>query len=256
VINLSAAIFVVKLDNMSATIEPDSRIEKKIVDKESNVEHDSLNAILKNPILWLYIMVNIFQQGLTYMSNVSIILNSTQDKKWASTASSTHVTILSVGQSIGRFVFGYISSQADIEKYKFLGQTRLLLYIEILLIFPCLFLTFFEPTDTLMYIYSAIIGLGWGASGGLFPGLTSKFFGMKMYGTACGLIMAGVPLGIIASNQSFGALYDAAGGNKCQSFCFRTAFLVSSVFQACCIGFTFLLCIIFSKRQSISLYLL
>jgi MFS family permease len=263
IINLLAAVFVGKFE--SNKTEPEQLTQKTVTDNHlkeplPSVEQTdySFKAILKNPLLWLYILVNIFQQGLTYMSNVSIILNSiagNQDKGWVSSASSTHVTILSVGQSVGRFVFGYVSSQSDVKKYKFLGQTRLLLYIEFILIIPCLFLTLIQPTNDLMYIYSAIIGLGWGASAGLFPGLTNKFFGMKMYGTACGLIMAGVPLGIIAANQSFGALYDAAGGDNCQYFCFRNAFLVSTVFQSLCIGFTFLLCIMFSKK-SISLYLL
>jgi hypothetical protein len=72
----------------------------------------------------------------------------------------------------------------------------------------------------------------------MFPPLTKDFFGMKYYGTACGFVMTGVPIGILASNQIFGMFYDqqlelfGVKGVCYGKTCFQNAFIVAAAVQA------------------------
>ncbi|KAJ3267839.1 hypothetical protein HDU76_011582, partial [Blyttiomyces sp. JEL0837] len=86
-----------------------------------------------------------------------------------------------------------------------------------------------------------------GAAGACFPGLTRDFFGVQFYGTACGFVLAAVPIGILATNAVFGILYDQESSKQtflpvtdpslstlsdCRgNGCYSKAFAVFSVLQ-------------------------
>jgi hypothetical protein len=215
------------------------------------VRHVSLPvwAMLKNPMFWIYSMVAIWQQGLTYISNVSLIVRSdsalekAMDSVYIASESSLHVTILSVGQSIGRFAFSYISQY---NKPGLLFDAPFLLVIaESILLLPCVLLACITlPSSKILYICSALTGFGFGSAGGLFPALIKGFFGMDNYGTASGLVLLAVPAGILASNQIFGSFYDDEVAKQASNFspdselkcigssCYRKSFAIFTVIQS------------------------
>lgn len=206
--------------------------------------------ILKSPIFWLYCSVCVFQQGLTYMSNMSLIISaisSPTDLSPDDLASKTtlHLTLLSVFQSLGRFSFGLLS---DLFKTATWGPfpadcTWLLIIAQMLIFLPVLLLGFGgisgngAVTESVLLFSSISMGFGFGAAGACFPVLTRDYFGMRYYGTACGFLMGAVPIGLLLSNTIFGILYDKAlaatgGGTQCYSqSCFSTSFVIFSFIQ-------------------------
>jgi hypothetical protein len=120
---------------------------------------------------------------------------------------------------------------------------------------PCAFVAFGtglpNAQSLLLYICSALVGWSWGCGGALFPPLTRDFFGDLYYGTACGLVMIGVPLGIFASNLVYGEFYDIelrasrpAGSTQIVCYgsaCFKQAFLISTGIQVAPVIFATLL---------------
>ncbi|KAJ1553059.1 hypothetical protein HK405_009074 [Cladochytrium tenue] len=211
-------------------------------------------GILRSPVFWLYAGTFIFQQGLTYISNVSAILaavaaasvDSSSSAALSATtlaaATATHLTLISTFQAVGRLVFGLTAdalaraaaaaaAALPAEPTEpTLGSTLpprparlpardidrawLLLLAEMLLLLPAAVLGAggaHQPgprADAALVCCSVAVGLGFGAAAACFPGLTREFFGMRFYGTACGFVMAGVPLGVLLSNTIFGTLYD------------------------------------------------
>ncbi|KAH6570095.1 hypothetical protein BASA62_004492 [Batrachochytrium salamandrivorans] len=134
--------------------------------------------ILMSKYYWLYAMLSIWQQGMTYISNIDTIIIA---------------------------ISGPTASTESLA--------------------PC-------------------IGLGWGSAGAMFPSTIRDLFGTAFYGTACGLVMMGVPIGILVSNLVFGVLYDAALESQPKdpngiallecygSSCFSRSFMIAFAIQA------------------------
>eukprot|EP00842_Homolaphlyctis_polyrhiza_P000409 jgi/Hompol1/1369/HPOL_005108-RA len=214
----------VELDEMRLPLVQDQHSRTDSESRQSSNQQQSSDTsvapldILKSKYFWLYAMVCIWQQGLTYMSNVSTILAAINppdtSPDWLAKIGALHVTLLSIGQSIGRFFAGTLSDWMIAR----LGYDRsaLLIVAQALLIIPHLIValaasgTLTLLSGTLFYFCSACIGLAFGAAGALFPPITKDLFGTAFYGTACAFVMTGVPIGIIISNLVFGALYDSA----------------------------------------------
>ena len=175
-------------------------------------------SILKSKYFWLYALVNIWQQGLTYSSNVSTIYAAATNDPLISLDTlakngAFQVTLLSIGQSTGRFIFGALGD-IIVSHFK-TDRTALLVLTEVILGIPIVLLAFFGDALAtngcgLLYICSIVIGIGWGAGGALFPQITKDLFGTKYYGTACAFVMTAVPVGILVSNIIFGTFYDQA----------------------------------------------
>ncbi|TPX30711.1 hypothetical protein SmJEL517_g05791 [Synchytrium microbalum] len=167
--------------------------------------------MLNSLTFFLFAIAYIWQQGLTYFSNISTIVTSLMgadvDPATLNRMISTHITILSVFNSAGRFAFGLFY---DIVSARFprVDRSILLIVVEILLLVPMTMLGWGDISSQGLYMCSILIGLGFGAGGSLFPPLTRDFFGVKYYGTACGLVMVAVPAGIFVSNLVFGHFYD------------------------------------------------
>ena len=215
--------------------------------------------ILLSPLFWSYAIATILQQGLTYMVNINAIIQSGMDPTipmneqlaQVSTITSAHVTVLAIGQSIGRFVFG---AGSDIIGHYNIPKSVLLVVAQLLLFFPP-FLFAISPSTLssgILYFCSTMIGLGWGAGGGLFPPLTRYLFGVKFYGTASAFVMVGVPIGIFTSNAVFGYFYDQQGqinGVCYGAACFKAAFLFTTITQALTFVSACILVILDRKRN-------
>ncbi|KAI8811451.1 major facilitator superfamily domain-containing protein [Cladochytrium replicatum] len=204
--------------------------------------------ILKAPIFWLFTSIFIAQQGLTYLSNVSSILSAVlPPSENLASHTSLHVTILSVFQSIARFGFGLLADLlANHPNPRFHPDRSVLLVLsESLLLVPGIVLGVAGAESTwALTLCSVCVGTGWGAGGSLFALLTRDFFGAKWYGTACGYVMAAVPVGILASNAVYGMFFDSESTRQMEmgiadgdvvrcvgSVCYRKAFVVSLAIQ-------------------------
>jgi MFS family permease len=167
--------------------------------------------ILQSTKFWLYAWVCILGQALTYMANVNAIVRSSargMSSEWYISQTTLQVTLCSVSQSIGRLLFGVL---ADVVSRYHIDRTILLLISQILLLIPPFVLSIVElhvDNIVILSVCSIFVGLGFGATGGLFPSLTRTLFGPKYFGSASSFVLAGVPIGIFACNAAFGILYD------------------------------------------------
>ncbi|KAJ3284111.1 hypothetical protein HDU76_008348, partial [Blyttiomyces sp. JEL0837] len=154
---------------------------------------------------------------------------------------SFQVTLLSISNCIGRIMFG-ASSDLVVSKLK-LDRSSLLLLAEILTVVPLSILGFSSDlSPSLLSFVSVITGWAFGAASALFPPLTADFFGLLHYGAACAFVMVGVPVGILATNFIFGALYDSAVSSGCKGHeCYQKPFEVFVALQAMPVVFSLML---------------
>ncbi|KAJ3191685.1 hypothetical protein HDU67_005764, partial [Dinochytrium kinnereticum] len=89
-----------------------STLTKQPLSASLNFSLASLNPsqILRSPIFWLYTTSFTFQQGLTYITNLSSIVTSLDPTSTGSKDAliALHITLTSVFQSLGRLVTGLI----------------------------------------------------------------------------------------------------------------------------------------------------
>jgi hypothetical protein len=200
--------------------------------------------ILMTGTFWLYAITYTLQQGFSYVTNVAFIIRANEgpvaDPVWVAKTAADHITLYSVANSGARFLFAVLS---DIIGDKLgLDRSFLLIIGELIMLIPQLALAIgtdaIDIGTNLLWMCSLFVGVGWGAGGALFPSLTRDFFGTKYYGTASGFIMSAVPVGIVFSNQIFGAFYDmealeqdSKDGLCYGKACYQSAFVVSTVLQ-------------------------
>lgn len=203
--------------------------------------------MLTSSLFWSYAIATILQQGLTYQVNINAIIQTSLGPsasiETGTELTAVHVTLISAFQSIGRFIFG---AGSDVLANHGVERSILLVVANLLLFIPPLLLACTQDFSSItkgamLYFCSILVGLGWGAGGGLFPTLTRSLFGAKYYGTASAFVMVGVPIGIFSFNGLFGALYDAqlqkqasAGGSLDYCYgndCFKVAFIATTVVQ-------------------------
>ncbi|KAJ3095381.1 hypothetical protein HDU97_007004 [Phlyctochytrium planicorne] len=204
------------------------RLEVKNSTLSLSTSRKSMNPIqiLKSPVFWLYTTCFTFQQGLTYITNISSIIAAMEGPAMLPDASNSttiiaptdntnlvalHLTICSVFQAAGRLFTG-VSLDLPIFSERGYDRTLLLAFFMVFLEMPHLLIAFVGSAGMisrgLLAFCSSCVGLGLGSVGALFPPLTKEYFGNSYYGTACGFVFATVPLGILLSNQVFGILYD------------------------------------------------
>lgn len=147
--------------------------------------------ILMSGVFWLFTLTYILQQGLTYVTNVTSIIQALEGKQADPTRISKtgadHVTLISLAQSASRFLFGILADIIGVH----LGYDRsfLLVVAELFLLLPMLTLAIgtdkIDVGVNLLWMCSVFVGFGWGAAGALFPPLTKDFFGNSLCFCAC-----------------------------------------------------------------------
>ncbi|KAJ3219785.1 hypothetical protein HDU67_009597 [Dinochytrium kinnereticum] len=181
------------------------------------------------------ILSYIWQQGITYFNNIGTIVKVLAGPGASTTdiAATTgfHVTLLSVSNCIARLTFGagsdYVVSRLHVDR------SSLFVVGEILTAIPLAIVGFANTLPpTLLGFSSVLTGFAFGAASALFPPLTADFFGLKHYGSACALVMVGIPIGIVVSNVIFGSMFDTAVSSGCTGTeCYRSAFVVFLAIQ-------------------------
>ncbi|KAJ3314147.1 hypothetical protein HDV04_000919 [Boothiomyces sp. JEL0838] len=220
--------------------------------------------ILTSPKFWIYETLMVLTQGLTFMQNVNIIIRSSASQNANPndliTGTTLQLTIVSIFQSIGRVGAGTIS---DIVLAKGIDRSILLIFAQGIIFVGHLLLgvadTSLLSLDVYLALCSALIGLGFGGNGALFPLLTRGMFGSKYYGTASSYVMIGVPVGFITSNLIFGLVYDnqlsyqrSTGGPSDYCYgkqCLQTSFIIAIVTQFISFALSILLYVMLQKRR-------
>ncbi|KAI8614197.1 major facilitator superfamily domain-containing protein [Chytriomyces sp. MP71] len=219
-------------------------------------EPESTMQILTSPLFWCFALTLIFMQGLTYMTDFFMILEAAEgqqrvesDPDGVARQNAMHVTIMSVFNSLGRLTIPLFCDLFISYRTKF-DRSILLLICQVLALVSTIILAAGAQSQVALIACSVIGSYAFGGAGATFPVLTKDFFGTKRYGTACGLVMAGVPAGILLSNLIFGVFYDAEsnGAKKCLTpSCYSKSFSVFSGIQ--CISIV-TAAIVFGLRMS------
>ncbi|KAJ3232043.1 hypothetical protein HDU81_003334 [Chytriomyces hyalinus] len=135
--------------------------------------------ILRAPIFWSFALVFVFIQGFTYNLNFIQILQAILQEPNAMSLSdqnTRHVTIMSVSQSLGRFLAPILLQRVS-GSYK----PSLLCFAQVLILAPTVVLARGVYGESLLYFASTCIQFGLGLAMASHLVLTKDFFGTKYY---------------------------------------------------------------------------
>ncbi|KAF9964854.1 hypothetical protein BGZ70_005828 [Mortierella alpina] len=195
-------------------------------------------ALLSEPTFWLFVLAQVLQQGFSYINNIDSIIHAILDApdptlpllrsyalttaaqtsahltKTAVTLTGLHITLISVGNCLGRLTTG-ILSDLTLSRYR-VSRSIFFFFSEVLLLIPLLLMSFSSPGTVSMRVLifiSCMIGITYGATSALFASMTRDFFGSKYYGTCCGMVMILNGFNPFLANQIYGLFYDRATDN-------------------------------------------
>ncbi|KAI8363783.1 major facilitator superfamily domain-containing protein [Mortierella sp. GBAus27b] len=211
--------------------------------------------LLFESTFWFFVIAQVSQQGFSYINNVDSIIHAILDPSdpttvvRATSLTGLHVTLISIGNCIGRLASGIISDWV-IARYR-ISRSIFFFGSEVLILIPLLIMGFSTPVVSLvgLVISSCLIGATYGATGALFASMTRDFFGNKYYGSACGMVMVLNGANPFIANQLYGLFYDRAvqqmppaapnvqeGTMNCVGrSCYDSSFKVASLLQLLCI---------------------
>ncbi|KAF9282881.1 hypothetical protein BGZ68_005696 [Mortierella alpina] len=195
-------------------------------------------ALLSEPTFWLFVLAQVLQQGFSYINNIDSIIHAILDApnpalpllqshalataaqtsahiaKTAVTLIGLHITLISVGNCLGRLTTGIVSD-LTLSRYR-VSRSVFFFFSEIVLLVPLLLMSFSSPgtvsMGTLIFT-SCMIGITYGSTSALFASMTRDFFGSKYYGTCCGMVMILNGFNPFLANQIYGLFYDRATEN-------------------------------------------
>ncbi|KAI1299669.1 hypothetical protein EDD11_006449 [Mortierella claussenii] len=211
--------------------------------------------LLSQSTFWFFVIAQVSQQGFSYINNVDSIIHAILDPLDPNTVTrtisltGTHVTLISVGNCLGRLASGILSDWV-IARYR-ISRSIFFFGSEIIILVPLLIMGF-STTISLpaLVISSCLIGATYGATGALFASMVRDLFGNRYYGTACGMVMVLNGANPFIANQIYGVFYDRAvekmppmsqdSGHEDHMTCigrscYDTSFKVASLLQLMCI---------------------
>ncbi|KAF9565934.1 hypothetical protein EC968_004000 [Mortierella alpina] len=195
-------------------------------------------ALLSEPTFWLFVLAQVLQQGFSYINNIDSIIHaildapnpampllqsytlataaqtSTHIAKTAATLTALHITLISIGNCLGRLTTG-ILSDLTLSRYH-VSRSIFFFFAEVLVLVPLMLMSFSSPGPVSMGILifnSCMIGITYGSTSALFASMTRDFFGSKYYGTCCGMVMILNGVNPFLANQIYGLFYDRATEN-------------------------------------------
>ncbi|KAF9427183.1 hypothetical protein BGZ76_002438 [Entomortierella beljakovae] len=209
--------------------------------------------ILVQSTFWFFVIAQVSQQGFSYINNIDSIIHALLnplDPNTAARASSltgTHLTLISVGNCLGRLASGIISDWV-IARYR-ISRSIFFFGSEVVILVPLLMMGFSTPIVSMagLIVSSCLIGATYGATGALFASMTRDFFGSKYYGSACGMVMVLNGANPFIATQLYGVFYDRAAAkmppmiqedgssgdhqNCIGKSCYDTSFKIASLLQ-------------------------
>ncbi|KAF8927915.1 major facilitator superfamily domain-containing protein [Dissophora ornata] len=211
--------------------------------------------LLFESTFWFFVIAQVTQQGFSYINNVDSIIYAILDPTDPSTVmravslTGLHVTLISIGNCVGRLASGIISDWV-ISRYR-ISRSIFFFGSQIIILVPLTIMAF-SPTvsSAALVISSCLIGATYGATGALFASMTRDFFGSKYYGSACGMVMVLNGANPFIANQLYGFFYDRAVQQMSSApatsvtddqascvgrSCYDSSFKVASLLQLVCI---------------------
>ncbi len=171
-----------------ANFVPDNFTQKANLNKK-DIPSKNWKEMLKD--LRFYIMIAIFTifatAGLMLISQGSQISQAVGHIKAEKAA--LIVSIIAIGNTLGRLIFGFISDK--------IGANKTLL-IMTSLVTVCSFILYFVIQNeilVLFIIFAVIVAMCYGGSMGVYPALTPQTFGLKYNGVNYGIMFIGFALG-------------------------------------------------------------
>ncbi|TPX34874.1 hypothetical protein SmJEL517_g02655 [Synchytrium microbalum] len=245
--------FFIEHNDASNSLIPHPATKTITIQDQHEESHMTPYQIITSKEFMLYLFVCVWQQGITYFTNVSTILTSvspTIDKDTLASQISINVTLLSAANSIGRIV---MAVACDVVK-PYVDSSALLVVSQVMLLVAAAIISAGVSPSSL-YFCSLLLGFGFGCCGALFPPLVRDLFGMKSYGFACAGLMVPVPLGVFVANLSFGQLYDVEASRQGTTICYGHSCYQTSSLLSLAIQFV-VVCVslgLFWRRRSTSL---
>ncbi|CAO3571905.1 unnamed protein product [Mortierella alpina] len=213
-------------------------------------------ALLVESTFWFFVIAQVSQQGFSYINNVDSIVHAILDPSDPNTLTRAvsltglHVTLISIGNCIGRLASGILSDWV-INRYR-ISRSVFFFGSEILILIPLLIMGFSTSTVSMaaLVVSSCLIGATYGATGALFASMTRDFFGETYYGTNCGMVMVLNGANPFIANQIYGVFYDRAVQNMPPApadsvhqdhmtclgqACYDSSFKIASLLQLLCI---------------------
>jgi MFS family permease len=185
----------------------------------TNTENDddhkkwSMKKLLRLPVTW-FIFVFTVSTGVVLGTMTSHQVAYMQDIGFSPLTAATTMSILAVGSMIASLAFGGLALRINI---RYLGAFAGILQLAGMVIL----LTTRELT--LLYVYSALVGMGTGALLAAMPTFVGTYFGRQLYSRVMGFINAAHIAASAVSGTFGGAIYDATGN-------YTLAFLIVVVF--------------------------
>jgi MFS family permease len=172
-----------------------------------------ITKLLKMPITWLifiFIMANSIVMGTMIPHQVAYM----QDIGFTPMIAATSMSILSVANIFGSLTFGVLALRISI---RYLGASAFILHLAGLIIL----LTSKELGW--LYIYSALVGTGYGALLAAIPTFIGTYYGRKTYPQLIGFAMAIHLAANAVAGTIAGLIYDIRGS-------YTLAFIIVAVF--------------------------
>lgn len=165
--------------------------------------------MLSDPIFYvLYIMFTMgLVSGLMVLAHVAPIGQQTAHLSVEMSAAA--VAVLSAGNTLGRFVWGFISDK--IGRY-------LTLFIIYLISAGSMYYLVQASSVTAFMLTIVLIGLSYGGLLGVFPAVTADMFGLKNMGTNYGIMVSASSVAAVIGPQLAARVLESSGGVYDQAF--------------------------------------
>lgn len=208
VLIITIAQLVIRTSPHEMGLHPDGELSEVETGTESTSPLDEgwrLNAALKTSTFWLivgaFIMFNIGQVG-----TIQHLVNHLTDIGFPTAIAVTTVSIVGLGSTVGKLLFGYISDRVE-PKYCAALSFLLTLTATIILIT-------ISPTSlpVVVWAFALIYGLGIGGWAPLESVLTCSNFGLAYYGAIYGVVYLFHNISTGMGPIFFGYIFDVTNG--------------------------------------------
>jgi MFS family permease len=172
-----------------------------------------LKRLLKMPVAWLiaaFGIANAVVQSTMSTHQIAYM----QDIGFSPMTAATTMSVFAVSNIVGSLAFGALALRANI---RYLGVSAFIIQLMGMAIL------FTSRELTLLYIYSALLGMGLGALTVAMPTFAGAYFGRQLYARVIGFTFALYVSAFAVSGTIAGVIYDATGK-------YTLAFIIMAIF--------------------------
>jgi cyanate permease len=202
-------------DGFKSEQKEDKKKIKPDPKKNENQDEWHIKKILKMPVTWLifiFIIANSVVLGIMNTHQIAYL----QDLGFSPMTAATTMSILAAASIAGSLTFGALAFRIDL---RYLGASAFILH----LVGFVILLTSRELVW--LYVFSALVGMGYGALLTAFPTFIATYYGRQLYAQIMGVAVTIHSLGNAVAGAIAGEIYDAAGSYTL-AFIFTVVFIL------------------------------